>query len=84
MFQIVDRRRGGSGESNDLSNTPFSKWKKLMGNFPSGKSFDDTPKQQSEDLPQIAKEEKVEHKNKGSINCTLILIILNFKHLQIF
>lgn len=66
MFQIVDRRRGGSGESNELSNTPFTKWKKLLGNLPSGKSFDDTPKQQSVDLAQPAKEEKNENKNKGS------------------
>ncbi|XP_018564343.1 transmembrane channel-like protein 3 [Anoplophora glabripennis] len=62
MFQIVDRRRVGSGESNELSNTPFSKWKKLLGNLPSGKTFDDTPKQESEDLPQPVK--KAEHKNK--------------------
>lgn len=66
MFQIVDRRRGGPGESNESSNTPITKWKKLLGSLPSGKSFDDTPKQQSEDLPQPIKEEKVESKNKGN------------------
>lgn len=45
MFQIADRRRrGGSGGSGDLENTPFAKWKKLIGNLPSGKSMDETPK----------------------------------------
>ncbi|KAJ8941378.1 hypothetical protein NQ318_003631 [Aromia moschata] len=64
MFQIVDRRRGGSGESNELANTPFAKWKKILGTLPTGKSFDDTPRQESEDIPQAFKQEKVESKNK--------------------
>ncbi|CAH0546892.1 unnamed protein product [Brassicogethes aeneus] len=64
MFQMADRRRrGGSSGSNELSNTPFNKWKKLLGTMPSGKSFDETPKQESEDN-QIIKEERNENKNK--------------------
>ncbi|XP_056629914.1 transmembrane channel-like protein [Diorhabda sublineata] len=60
MFQLADRRRrGGSGESNELSNTPFNKWKKLMGNLPSGKSLDETPKQED-----VQKEGKPENKSK--------------------
>nr|XP_023025847.1 transmembrane channel-like protein 2 isoform X1 [Leptinotarsa decemlineata] len=58
MFQMTDRRRRvGSGESNDLSNTPFSKWKKVLGDLPSGKSLDETPKPDPEDIPEQVKEE---------------------------
>ncbi|KAJ8932823.1 hypothetical protein NQ314_014408 [Rhamnusium bicolor] len=64
MFQIADRRRGGSGESNELSNTPFTRWKKLIGTLPSGKSFDETPKQESDDNNQPVKEKNMENKNK--------------------
>lgn len=68
MFQLADRRRrGGSGESNELSNTPFNKWKKLLGNLPSGKSLDDTPKQETEEIPPPVKEDRVENKNKGDV-----------------
>ncbi|KAJ8915787.1 hypothetical protein NQ315_004599 [Exocentrus adspersus] len=69
MFQIVDRRRGGSGESNELSNTPFTKWKKLIGSLPGGKSFDDTPRQQSEDVSQPDdKTAKVENKSRDFLS----------------
>lgn len=63
MFQLVDRRRqGGSGES---SETPFNKWKKLLGNLQSTKSFDDTPRQENEEVPDSVKEEIKENKGKG-------------------
>lgn len=63
MFQLVDRRRqGGSGESTE---TPFNKWKKLLGNLQSAKSLDDTPKQDNDDLLDSVKEEKNENKSKG-------------------
>ncbi|XP_017769171.1 PREDICTED: transmembrane channel-like protein 3 [Nicrophorus vespilloides] len=48
MFQIADRRRRGSGEFN----APFSKWKRILHGLPSGKSFDETPKQESEVIPE--------------------------------
>lgn len=52
MFQIADRRRrGGSEGSGELSNTPFGKWRKLMQTLPSGKSLDETPKCESEEIP---------------------------------
>lgn len=64
MFQLADRRRrGGSGESNELSNAPFNKWKKLIGNLPSGKSLDETPKQEAEDVKN--KDERTETRGKG-------------------
>ncbi|KAG5898186.1 hypothetical protein JTB14_013229 [Gonioctena quinquepunctata] len=64
MFQMSDRRRRvGSGESNELSNTPFSKWKKVLGTLPSGKSMDETtPKQELDDIQEPSKEE---NGNKG-------------------
>ncbi|CAH1179502.1 unnamed protein product [Phaedon cochleariae] len=67
MFQLVDRRRrGGSGESNELSNTPFNKWKKLLGNLPGGKSMDDTtPKQEENDIPEAPSEEE-HNENKST------------------
>nr|CAH7727032.1 unnamed protein product [Callosobruchus chinensis] len=50
MFQIADRRRkGGSGESTDLPNAPFTKWKKLLNNLPNARSFDETPKQDTDE-----------------------------------
>ncbi|KRT82265.1 hypothetical protein AMK59_3218, partial [Oryctes borbonicus] len=59
LFQIADRRRRvGSEGSGELGQTPFGKWKKLLYNLPSGKSFDDTPKQESEDTPYQQQEEK--------------------------
>lgn len=63
MFQLVDKRRhGGSGES---SETPFNKWKKLLGNLQSTKSVDDTPKQENEEVLDSVKEELKENKGKG-------------------
>ncbi|XP_060519622.1 transmembrane channel-like protein [Cylas formicarius] len=66
MFQLVDRRRrAGSGGSNDDGATPFSKWKKLLGNLPSGRSYEDTTKQESEEMaPSQNNEEKVENKSR--------------------
>ncbi|KAJ8978854.1 hypothetical protein NQ317_004465 [Molorchus minor] len=64
MFQIVDRRRGGSGESNELSNTPYAKWNKFLVALPNAKSFDDTAKQVSEEIPQSKTNGKVENKSK--------------------
>lgn len=65
MFQLADRRRrGGSGESNE---TPFSKWKKLLGNIHGAKSLDDTPKQDNEEILESVKEEKNETKSKGKM-----------------
>ncbi|XP_030761789.1 transmembrane channel-like protein 2 [Sitophilus oryzae] len=59
MFEMVDRRRRcGSGESNDQ--TPFSKWKKLIGNLPSTRSCDETPRQESDEIVVSQKEEEVE------------------------
>ncbi|VEN35189.1 unnamed protein product [Callosobruchus maculatus] len=64
MFQIADRRRkGGSGESADLPNAPFNKWKKLLNNLPNARSFDETPKQDTDEVTP-PKEEKPESKNK--------------------
>lgn len=64
MFQLVDRRRrGGSGESNE---TPFNKWKKLIGSLQGTKSLDDTPKQENEEVLESVKEEKNENKSKGN------------------
>ncbi|XP_050515872.1 transmembrane channel-like protein isoform X2 [Diabrotica virgifera virgifera] len=61
MFQLADRRRrGGSGESNEISTAPSNKWKRLLENLPSGKSLDETPKQESEDQ----KDERVDNKSK--------------------
>ncbi|KAF5303691.1 hypothetical protein FQR65_LT00835 [Abscondita terminalis] len=43
MFQIADRRRrGGSGGSGGLENTPFTKWKKLIHSLPTAKSTDES------------------------------------------
>ncbi|RZC36461.1 transmembrane channel-like protein 3 [Asbolus verrucosus] len=67
MFQIADkRRRRSSGGSGEFSNTPFAKWKKLLGTMPNnGKSFDDTtPRQDSNDFPQIKEERAEPNKNK--------------------
>lgn len=64
MFQLVDRRRrGGSGESNE---TPFNKWKKLLGNLQSVKSIDDTPRLETEEVLESVKEERNEHRSKGN------------------
>ncbi|CAH1999423.1 unnamed protein product [Acanthoscelides obtectus] len=64
MFQIADRRRkGGSGESTDLPNAPFNKWKKLLNNLPNARSFDETPKQDTDEVTP-PKEEKPESRNK--------------------
>ncbi|CAG9838897.1 unnamed protein product [Diabrotica balteata] len=61
MFQLADRRRrGGSGESNEISTAPSNKWKRLLENLPSGKSLDETPKQESDDQ----KDERVDNKSK--------------------
>ncbi|KAF7284667.1 hypothetical protein GWI33_021851 [Rhynchophorus ferrugineus] len=67
MFQMVDRRRRcGSGESNDQ--TPFSRWKKLIGNLPNTRSCDETPRQESDEFAVSQKdedeEEKIESKSK--------------------
>lgn len=64
MFQIADRRRRvGSEGSGELGQTPFGKWRKLLYNLPSGKSFDDTPKIESEEIqsakPPQPEEEKL-------------------------
>lgn len=65
MFQLADRRRRvGSGESNEFTNTAYTKWKKLLGT-PPGKSFDETPKQETDEVAEGTKEEKSENKNKG-------------------
>nr|CAI5867066.1 unnamed protein product [Callosobruchus analis] len=64
MFQIADRRRkGGSGESGDLPNAPFNKWKTLLNNLPNARSFDETPKQDTDEVTP-PKTEKPESKNK--------------------
>ncbi|CAH1126454.1 unnamed protein product [Ceutorhynchus assimilis] len=76
LFQLADRRRrGGSGESADQ--TPFSKWKKLLGNLPSTKSCEDT-RQESEDIApsQRADEEEEEDEkveNKGKVFFTKLI-----------
>ncbi|KAJ3635461.1 hypothetical protein MTP99_008367 [Tenebrio molitor] len=59
MFQIADRRRRGPGGSGEFFQTPFTKWKRLMGSIPNaGKSFDDTsPRQESSECPKIKEEE---------------------------
>ncbi|XP_050312328.1 transmembrane channel-like protein isoform X2 [Anthonomus grandis grandis] len=66
MFQLADRRRrGASGESTDQ--TPFSKWKKLLGNLPNNRSCEDT-RQESDDLAanQLNENQEVERsENKG-------------------
>ncbi|KAH1004101.1 hypothetical protein HUJ04_003903 [Dendroctonus ponderosae] len=74
MFQLADRRRrGGSGESADQ--TPFSKWKKILGNLPNTQSCDDT-RQESDDIVPSQRDdyeeeeaeeeiEKVENRGKG-------------------
>ncbi|KAK9743978.1 TMC domain [Popillia japonica] len=64
LFQIADRRRRvGSEGSGELGQTPFGKWRKLLYNLPSGKSFDDTPKIESEEIqsakPPQPEEEKL-------------------------
>ncbi|GJQ78717.1 hypothetical protein Trydic_g2751 [Trypoxylus dichotomus] len=65
LFQIADRRRRvGSEGSGELGQTPFGKWKKLLYNLPSGKSFEDTPKQESEEAQYQQQEEK-EVKQEG-------------------
>ncbi|XP_066151559.1 transmembrane channel-like protein [Euwallacea fornicatus] len=65
MFQLaVRRRRGGSGESTEQ--TPFDKWKKVLRNLPSTRSYDDT-RQESDDVIPSQKEkydDKVENKGK--------------------
>ncbi|XP_022904331.2 transmembrane channel-like protein [Onthophagus taurus] len=59
MFQIVDRRRRvGSLGSGEIGHNPFGKWKKLLNALPSGKSFDETPKLESDEIVQKQKEEK--------------------------
>lgn len=59
LFQIADRRRRvGSEGSGELGQTPFGKWKKLLYNLPSGKSFDETPKQESEENQNNKPEDK--------------------------
>lgn len=65
MFQLVDKRRqGGSGESTE---TPFNKWKKVLGSLQGTKSLDDTPKQDNEEVLDSIKEEKHENKSKGNV-----------------
>lgn len=64
MFQIVDRRRRvGSLGSGEIGHNPFGKWKKLLNALPSGKSFDETPKLESDEIVQKQKEEKPRGKN---------------------
>ncbi|KAI4471992.1 transmembrane channel-related [Holotrichia oblita] len=64
LFQIADRRRRvGSEGSGELGQTPFGKWRKLLYNLPSGKSFDDTPKQESEEI-QFAKQQEDKQKSE--------------------
>lgn len=66
MFQIAERRRIGSSGSGDLANTPFAKWKKLLTEMPSGKSLDDTPKQDSQEAePEQPVDQKSNSKNRG-------------------
>lgn len=66
MFQIAERRRVGSSGSGDMTNPTFAKWKKLLHELPSGKSLDDTPKQESQDAePDVPQEKRQNTKNKG-------------------
>lgn len=69
MFKIADRRRrNGSEGSGEFENTPFGKWRKLLQTLPSAaKSLDDTPKQESEELPPppLLKEARVENIKRG-------------------
>ena len=48
MFKMVDRRRrAGSEGSGELGQIVLGRWKKLLQTLPSGKSFDDTIKQET-------------------------------------
>lgn len=70
MFQLADRRRrAGSGGSCDQ--TPFSKWKKLLGNLPNNRSCDDT-RLESDDIvaTQFEEKEEDEKENKGKGLCS--------------
>lgn len=60
------RRRAGSGGSCDQ--TPFSKWKQLLGNLPNNRSCDDT--RLESDALQYEEEEK-ENKGKGLYKITV-------------
>ncbi|ERL86813.1 hypothetical protein D910_04217, partial [Dendroctonus ponderosae] len=65
MFQLADRRRrGGSGESADQ--TPFSKWKKILGNLPTTQSCDDT-RQESDDIVPSQRDDYEEEEEEEEI-----------------
>lgn len=65
MFQAANRRRRGeSGNLDDLDNAPFNKWKTLLGNMPSDKTTDKTSK---EVIAQKKVLKQESHKIKGML-----------------
>ncbi|KAL3276260.1 hypothetical protein HHI36_020975 [Cryptolaemus montrouzieri] len=52
MFRMVDRRRRAGSTGSGDPNNPFYKWKKLLGNLPTGKSQDDPNRTESLDQSQ--------------------------------